>query len=362
MKSHLALALLFLGNAFLSAQESFLIYAPSRKSEELRVLEAKVDGKKLHLRSVVDYPLGFSGTTIASHPKKKLLYVTTNNGPEGECPAATIELDEQGVPNKHHAHLLKNGYAGLGLNLEAGWIAGASYRTGWLDVYQLNDEGKIGKILVSRFEEKKNAHFVLVSPDNRNLYVPYVKDFNVLMQYERRDGSLVPLDPINAGPPEGTGPRHLANHPSGKFVYSSNEQRPGASVYKRSPNGQLKHLQICDAFEIFPRDSGLSSSDIQCTPDGSFVFVGIRDREKEHNAIARYKVNVDNTLTFLGRTPADPVPWGLALSPDGYHLLATGTATGTLQVFRISEDGNLTLSAKHEWGDKVTDLVTRSIP
>ena len=260
MRFFFPLSLLFLTSCFVSAQESFHIYAPSRSAEVLRVLEAKVDGDALKLTRVVDYPLGFSGTTITAHPKKNLLYVTTNNGPEGECPAATIVLDESGKPTKHHSHLLKNGYAGLGVNLDAGWIAGASYRTGWLDVYELNKEGTIGKMLVSRFEEKKNAHFVLVSPDGKNLYVPYVKDFNALMQYGIDGKTLTPLDPINASPPEGTGPRHLANHPGGKFVYSSNEQRPGASVYQRLPNGQLKHLQTCDAFEKKPRESGLSWS------------------------------------------------------------------------------------------------------
>ena len=356
----LSFLILFFASMLLSAQESFHIYAPSRSAKVLRVLEAKVDGEALRLKSVVDYPLGFTATTIMAHPEKNLLYVTTNGGPEGECPAATVVLDEKGIPQKHHSHLLKNGYAGLAVNAKAGWIAGASYRTGWLDLYQLDDKGQIGKSLVNRYEEKKNAHFVLISPDQKNLYVPYVKDFNALMQYGIEGKSLTPLDPINAKPPAGTGPRHLANHPGGKFVYSSNEQRPGASVYQRLPNGQLKHLQICDAFEKKPRESGLSSSDVQCTPDGRFVFVGIRDREKEHNAIARYKVNEDKTLTFLGRTPADPVPWGLALSPDGKHLLVTGTLTGSLQIFRISEKGDLQLAAKHEWGDKVTDLVTRT--
>ena len=52
-------------------------------------------------------------------------------------------------------------------------------------------------------------------------------------------------------------------------------------------------------------------------------------------------------------------PWALAFSPDGKHLLAIGTLTGTLQIFRISENGDLKLASKHEWGDKVTDLVTR---
>lgn len=363
MTKQLSFFLLLLSGLLLRAGESFLIYAPSREAKVLHILEARVEGENLKLAKVVDHPLGFTGTTITNHPENDLLYVTTNGGPEDECPSATIELDESGKPKKQHDHLLKRGYAGLAVHGKEGWLAGASYRTGWLDLYKLDDKGVIGKAIQSRFEERKNAHFVLISPDGKNLYVPYVKDFNALMQYGVGAGNdpLAPLDPINAEPPEGTGPRHLACHPDGKFVYSSNEQRPGASVYQRLSDGQLKHVQRCDAFEKMPRESGMSSSDIQITPDGRFVFVGVRDREKEYDAVARYRVNEDKTLTFLGRTKADPVPWGMALSPDGKHLLVTGTLTGTLQIFRIDEQGGLTLAAKHEWSGKVTDLVTRPI-
>ena len=72
-------------------------------------------------------------------------------------------------------------------------------------------------------------------------------------------------------------------------------------------------------------------------------------------------MNEDKTLTFLGRTPADAVPWGLAFSPDGRYLLATGTIAGTLQVFRISKEGGLTLATRHGWDDRVTDFVTRGV-
>jgi 6-phosphogluconolactonase (cycloisomerase 2 family) len=72
-------------------------------------------------------------------------------------------------------------------------------------------------------------------------------------------------------------------------------------------------------------------------------------------------VGEDKRLTFLGRSPADAIPWGLAFSPNGSHLLATGAIAGTLQVFRIGREGDLTLVARHEWGDKVTDLITRQI-
>ena len=360
MNSWIILLIISLGT-LVRADQSFLIYAPGRSTQSLFVLEAKVSDESVKLNRLPDYPLGFSGTTITDHPSKGFLYITTNTGPEGQCPAASIELDQKGIPVKHRSYLLKNGYAGLAVNAKGTWIAGASYRTGWLDQYRLNDRGGIGEILTSRHEDKKNAHFVLISPDQKNLYVPYVKDFNALLQYgiDADTGVLAPLQPLDAKPPTGTGPRHLVIHPGGDFIYTSNEQRPGASVYQRMANGRLKLLQICDAFEALPRESGLSSSDIQMTPDGRFVFVGIRDREKEHNAIAGYQVNDDKTLSFLGRTPADPVPWGFALSPDGRHLLVTGTLTGTLQVFRINRDGQLALAARFKWRDKVTDLLTR---
>ena len=53
------------------------------------------------------------------------------------------------------------------------------------------------------------------------------------------------------------------------------------------------------------------------------------------------------------------MPWRLAFSPDGRYLLATGAIAGTFQVFRIGGEGGLTLAAKHLWGDKATDLITR---
>ena len=55
MNMRLSFLIFFLTNLLLSAQEFFHIYAPSRSAKVLRVLEAKVDGEALQLKSVVDY-------------------------------------------------------------------------------------------------------------------------------------------------------------------------------------------------------------------------------------------------------------------------------------------------------------------
>lgn len=59
------------------------------------------------------------------------------------------------------------------------------------------------------------------TPDNRFVYVPHVKGNNALFQYafDAATGSIAPLDPVDIGPPEGSGPRHVAYHPDLPLAY-----------------------------------------------------------------------------------------------------------------------------------------------
>jgi 6-phosphogluconolactonase (cycloisomerase 2 family) len=81
------------------------------------------------------------------------------------------------------------------LDREENFLLGANYREGVIDVYQL-DENHIPTTHVSSLNEgRKNAHCVLLSPDNRFVYIPYVKDTNALFQYQFNEGTgaITPL-------------------------------------------------------------------------------------------------------------------------------------------------------------------------
>ncbi|MCA9071255.1 MAG: beta-propeller fold lactonase family protein, partial [Planctomycetaceae bacterium] len=255
----------------------------------------------------------------------------------------------------------QHGYSYLSLDRANRFLLGVNYFDGLVDVYSLDEAGNPDQRVAKLNEGRRNAHCVFPSPDNRFVYIPYVKETNALFQYrfDSKTGKLTPLDPQNAHPPEGTGPRHMAYHPQKPIVYFSNEQHLGVSAYDIEKSGQLKLRQVCDAVDKDESKKGVSSSDIAITPDGRFLFAGIRGHTRDFDWISRYRIQENGDLELLGLTPADKIPWGLTLSPDGNYLLATAFQGGTLTAFRITETGELQKSASLNWDKSISDLVAR---
>lgn len=356
------LCLLFIFPLVATAGEGFRVFAPSRESKALLVVDAEAtSGGELTLSLSRRVDLGYPPTTITARPGNEVLYVSTNNADTpGDAPGSLIRLDPKGGLAKAEPIVLEHGYAYLSTDRRGRFLLGANYRGGQVDVYPIGDKGSLGDAVTKLDEGRKNAHCILPSPDNRFVYIPYVKDTNGLYQYalDGETGSLTPLDPKNAKPPEGTGPRHLAYHPTKPFLYFSNEQHVGVSVYERHlESGQLAVVQVCDAVDDARSKDGISSSDIVITPDGKFVFAGIRGHRQDFDRISRYRVRDDGRLELLGLTPADKIPWGLALSPDGRYLLVSAFGAGTLTAFEVRGDGELVKAASLDWDPKISDLI-----
>ena len=105
--------------------------------------------------------------------------------------------------------------------------------------------------------------------------------------------------------------------------------------------------------------SGLSSSDIVITPDGRHLYAGIRGHEHAYDFIACYSVGDDGSLAARGLVPADKIPWGMVVSPDGRSLAVTGAESATLMVYAIAADGSLTRAATLAIDNGITDIVAR---
>ena len=358
------LALGLFAQAALADDGPFRIYAPSRSTNSLIIVEAQPNDGGLSLKKSQKVDLKFPAGTIVAHPEKPLLYVAAPR-PDLEADKASgavITLDGDGNYSKHDLVTFEHGYSYLSLDRSNRFLLGAYYFGGQVDVYSLDANGRPGKRVAALDEGRKNAHCVLPSPDNRFVYIPYVKETNGLFQYrfDAQSGSLTALEPKNAQPPEGTGPRHMAYHPTLPTAYFSNEQHLGVSVYERLESGQLKLRQVCNAVPDNKPKDGVSSSDILVTPDGRFVFAGIRGHQRDFDWISRYRVKENGELELLGLTPADKIPWGLTLSPDGRYLLATAFQGATLTAFKIHQNGDLTKAASLDWDKQITDLVARS--
>lgn len=346
------------------ADGGFTLYAPSGSQQRLLVVRARPAtsaGKSVASLEIVSrVNLGFPGGTISAHATQPLLYVSGGRGKDGHN-AAVVPLDEHGLPRAPKTLVLDRGYASLSTDRAGRFLLGCDYGSGAVDVYPLDAAGLPGKRVHGLDEGRSNAHCVFPSPDNRSVYVPYVKETNALYQYafDPATGGLGALKPKDVGPPAGSGPRHLVYHPRLSLVYFSEEQGLGVSVYRRAEDGRLSLWQRARAVPADAPASGVLASDIVITPDGRHLYAGIRGFDHAYDFIACYAVGDEGSLAPRGLVPADKTPWGMALSPDGRFLVVTGFKSATLTLFTIAADGGLTRSATLPWDEKIADIVAR---
>jgi 6-phosphogluconolactonase len=338
----------------------FTLYAPSGAKQRLLVVRARPVGASVALETAAPVDLGCKAGTIAVHVAKPILYVSGGRGADGHN-AAVIPLDEQGRPQKPVPVRLERGYAFLSTDRAGRFLLGCDYGSGAVDVYPLDAAGIPGPRAHGLDEGRKFAHCVLPSPDNRFVYIPYVKEANALYQYgfDPVTGGLTPLEPRDVAPPPGSGPRHLVYHPRLPLVYFSEEQGLGVSIYRRAADGRLSLWRRSRAVPDDAPASGVTSSDIVITPDGRHIYAGIRGHEHAFDFIACYAIRDDGSLALRGLVPADKIPWGMAVSPDGRFLAATGFESATLVVYAIDTEGRLTRAATIPIDKQVADIVAR---
>ncbi len=361
MKRIAILTAFIVTSATASAEEPFHIYVPSPTTRQLWVIAATPSQQGLDLKVEDKIEMGFELRAITRHREKPMLYVAASGAKPGEAQAAAVRLNEKGGYNKHTNFTLKHGSAYLSTDRAKRFLLSADYFSGVVDVYALDAEGIPVKWVAGRDEGRLNAHAVLPSPDNRFVYIPYVKENNALLQYrfDANTGDLTPMEPWDAAPPAGTGPRHIAYHPTLPIVYFSNEQHLGVSVYDCDKNGQLKLRNTCDAVTPTEPKDGVSASDLVMDPSGRFLFAGIRGHTRDFDWIARYRIAANGDVSLLGRTPADKIPWGFTVSPGGEYLMVTAYEGGTICAYRIGNNGELEKCASLPCDKNIAGILAR---
>jgi 6-phosphogluconolactonase len=131
-------------------------------------------------------------------------------------------------------------------------------------------------------------------------------------------GRLVPHDPPAARVTAGAGPRHLAVHPSGKFVYVINELGNTISVFgydaqagKLSPLQELGTLPQGFAGESY-------TAEVVAHPNGRFVYGSNRG----HDSVAVFAVDAATWLLAENQKSNSVVVF--AIDGDSGALRETG--------------------------------------
>jgi 6-phosphogluconolactonase len=169
------------------------------------------------------------------------------------------------------------------------------------------------------------------------------------LKFDPAGGTVTPNTPPEISAKPGAGPRHLAFHPSGRFVYLITETTATIGTYAVRPaNGTLEELQFVDmlgADYTGPR----AAADLHVTPDGNFLY----GSERRTSTLAGFRIDPGNgTLSPIGRYPTETTPRGFAIDPRGRFLLAAGLDSHHLTVYRVRPDGALDPVKRHPMGQQ----------
>ncbi|MBZ5495621.1 MAG: lactonase family protein [Acidobacteriia bacterium] len=183
-------------------------------------------------------------------------------------------------------------------------------------------------------QQGPHAHEVVLSPDGRLGLVPDLGLDKVFVYGFDRARIAFSTPPVFAAKLEpGSGPRHLAFRPDGKYTYVVNELRSTVTVFAYSrKEGSLTELQTASTL---PKDfAGTSTcAEIAVHPNGRFLYASNRG----HDSIAVFAINRSNgTVVLQGQVPTQgKTPRHFAIDPTGGWLLAANQGSNNVVVFRI---------------------------
>ena len=193
-------------------------------------------------------------------------------------------------------------------------------------------------------QDGPHAHSILPDPTGQFILSADLGTDQILVYgFDDQNGKLLPHDPAFISVPAGSGPRHMAFHPHGKFLYVITECASTILVIAYDGSlGQAHHIQtistLPDEFTGFS-----AGADIHFLPNANGRFLYASNRG--HDSIAIFEVNPQTgRLTLRGHVPTQGKgPRNFAIDPAGNYLLAANQDTDSVVVFRINnENGELT--------------------
>jgi len=162
-----------------------------------------------------------------------------------------------------------------------------------------------------------------------------------VFRFDADKGTLTANDPPAAETTPGTGPRHSAFHPNGKWVYNIDETSSTMIAYAwDAQRGILTQMQI---LSTLPADfHGKSAcAEVVVHPSGGFVYGSNRGDD----SIAIFKIDgTTGKLTFAGCTrTGGKTPRSFTIDPSGNWLIVGNQDSGSVTGFKIdAETGQLT--------------------
>jgi 6-phosphogluconolactonase len=285
---------------------------------------------------------------VAVHPSGKYAYAANEAGKASTVSAFLLDAKSGKLALLNQIPSLGEDPCYLSFDKTGKYLFVANYSSGTVAVFPVLADGRLGEhtALVKdqgatgpnkERQEAPHAHWIGVTPDNLFALVADLGLDEVLMyRFDANKGSLVPHDPALLTLEAGAGPRHIAIHPDGRFVYVLNELKSTVTVFSSAAEKKNQpDLVLKQQISALPKDfSGRNdTAEIALDPSGKFLYASNRG----HDSIAIFSVDpAKGTLTLVAHVPTGgKEPRHFAIDPSGKYLLAENQLSNSIVVFRI---------------------------
>jgi 6-phosphogluconolactonase len=305
-----------------------------------------------------------SPSFLTIHPSKKWLYCVgemAEAGAKGSgVTSFSIDLPSGKLTRMNQVSAVGQGPCHVNVDHTGKLAAIANYGSGSCASYAIKDDGTLseaasffqheGSGADPRRQKGPHTHSVNFSPDNRFAFVCDLGLDKVLIyKIDPATGKMEPNDPPFAKVAPGSGPRHLAIHPSGKFIFVNNEMAMTETVFAYdAERGALTEIQTVSTLP--PEDQGkpgFSTAESVAHPNGKFVYVSNRT----HDTIAVFKCDSETgKLTLIQNASSEgAVPRNFCLDPSGKWMIVAHQNSNTVALFSVDQEtGKLSFTGKKQ--------------
>lgn len=236
-----------------------------------------------------------------------------------------------------------------------GWVFAARYGDGNAVVLPIAGDGALGEVTTTvqhsgkgpntARQDRAHAHSIL--PDPKNAFV-WVADLGTdeirAYLFDPARGGLATHLPAAFVAEPGSGPRHFAFHPNGKWVYALYELT--SSVAALNYDARAGTMTAFQTVGLLPNEGVTGeqkAAEVVVHPNGKFVYASNRG----YDALVAFAVDErDGRLTLIERYRERLAhPRNFAIDPTGNWLLCANRDSNLVTMYRIDRGtGKLTLT------------------
>jgi len=201
-----------------------------------------------------------------------------------------------------------------------------------LDVQQHSGKGSTDR------QEAPHAHSAWFDGDDIVISVDLGTNELWFSHLDTNREKLIPSNPQKLKMEPGAGPRHLALHPNGKWIYVVNELdctvtrllKKGNGIYEKGGSISTLPTNFTEANYC---------ADIHISSDGKFVYASNRG----HNSIAIFHVNINDGIlkAIAHQDVKGEWPRSFVLSPDENFLFVANQYTNNIVSFKRDKNTGL---------------------